>query len=935
MARRRRSYGTRKKRRQIVEQLESRQLLAGDWNDQRAELINEIDKLSTFADHVESASSLSQPLAVFGNSFNDRLDFSTALSSEFVTPLKTFLQDAGRATDAQSVVDYLKNELPGDVVVSVSTSAFGDERVFDTTLYLTSTVDYEPQLDPAAATAGLTFDSTQSAAEFGVTLDLRFGSDTADDFFAMIRRMDFSVVDAAEVRATDATPDFSSIDRDIPFTLLVNESTSISATLPANTAGNVTPLVNRLNTAIRQPLIDAGFAGAIEAVDSGGRLAFRSFSPSVQKLELSGTGELALLGFATQTTSAKSFAPDVEYGLVSLESVGGGISIGGELDVRANSGTDDRFSSAELIGNPELSVSSHGFVRMALDVRPSTDTLFGGMPVINATSGTLFRGQGVSVSLQSFEPVQVLHDQATETLRQGFAAITQFGSRLETETLLANEMPALDATFAESAGVETVLREKLQSKLETLLQTNSHPTWDEVADALQTDGMTVTRTSSRDQLLLNVNVKSDPAVKSHRLVLRDDVMSAGLTATNELPLVDLNSMTDWQLQIDIDRRRTASPLDAFSVTFDQIMNRFTTNDSVNFEANVGFLGVSVDGTVNVDATLQHRIAQAGEAVSAGRLLSDSMASLISTETLGDFDASLGLTGTIGGVTLTDGSVVIDLAGGEVFDGQSQLQLALIPAGGLADFANLSAEEMASGIQQLAGWLGDFAEEKLGGRIPLAESLHYADIVKLQSVFEELVVSKLVGGDDRLAFSNAQELDALDFGPSAGISNPAYDAATKTLTFDVEFNKAVSIGKGDDLEFNFGVGDFVGFTTQGEVTLTPTVNGRFRLGIDMRPLGAGDAATTISGTTTLAALGIETAPGSDVRISLRDGSVFEVDFDGAVDLDDVITRLENASPTLANGSAALDVSLRDENSITVGLQLTDRSEDTGSEFTVRA
>lgn len=62
-----------KGRRRIVELLEARQLLAGDWNDQRTELNAELGKLTEFAQHVESASSLSEPLDVFGRSFNGRV----------------------------------------------------------------------------------------------------------------------------------------------------------------------------------------------------------------------------------------------------------------------------------------------------------------------------------------------------------------------------------------------------------------------------------------------------------------------------------------------------------------------------------------------------------------------------------------------------------------------------------------------------------------------------------------------------------------------------------------------------------------------------------------------------------------------------------------------------------------------------------------------
>ncbi|QDV47224.1 Bifunctional hemolysin/adenylate cyclase precursor [Stieleria neptunia] len=936
--RRRRHTSDLTNRRRKIEKLEARQLLAGDLisPEKNQELRDGLGALAVadggFAQHVESAPLLSRPLAALGRSFNQGLDFSAKLTSEFVTPLTSYLQASGAVT-TDDVVGFLENQ---SAVVAPATGAIlGTELVFDTTVYLQQTVDYRPDFGSSADGVGLSFDESMSSAEFGVTLALQFGVDAGGEFFTKIGRLDFSVVDAAEVTATGAVPEFAAIDRDITFTLTINDASNVTATLPANTAGNVTPLVDRLNAALRQPLMDAGFSGALTAVDAGGRLGFRGVSPSVQRIALSGDSGLALLGFPPHSEDTKTFLPEIEYGLLSLESDAGGLAIAGVATVSADTGNDDRLSTSELAGTPQLTATSSGFIRGEFDVRPSTDLLLDGSPVIAATSGTLFRGEPVTMALESFGSLDALHHQTTEALRQGFAAITQFGARLEAETPLANAMPALESTFADSADLDGVLRDKLQSKVEALLAANPRPTWNEVADSLQTDGMTVTRSSSDQLLSLNVHVKNDPAPKTHRLVLGDEIVDAGLTASEDLPEVDLNSSTDWQLQIEIDRRQTASPLDAFAVRFDDAKNQFTANDSVSFGANVGFLGVSASGSVNMDATLQNRIGQSGESVSAARLLGESFETLVTALTLGDFDINLGLSGTVGNQTLVDGSTILDLAGAAVFAGQSQPQLVLAPDGGLQDFANVSAEDLASGIEQLGGWLGDFAQEKLSGNLPLADTLRYADLVKWKDVFDELIVSKLVGDEGRLAFSNAQELDALDFGASAGISNPNYEPATKTLTVDVDFSKAFSLGTDDALEFNFEIGDFVGFEAAGEVTFTPTVNGSFRLGIDMRPLGAGDAATTISSATTLVALGIETEAGHDVTIRLRDGSEFAVDFDGAVDLDDVVARLENAAPTLPDGSPKLTASLREENGITVGLQLTDRSVDEGAEFAVRA
>lgn len=916
------------RRRQIVEKLEQRQLLAGDWNDQRTELASEIDRLSTFASHVESVSNLSQPLAIVGSSFNQNLDFSNALSTEFVTPLKTFLDDAGRATGAQSVVDFLTDELNAGVVLSATTSAQGAEQVFETTLFLTQSVGYRPQFDPAAAEHGLSFDDSQSSAEFGVTLALQFGADVNDEFFVKVDRMEFSVVDAVEVSAVSATPDYTAIDRDITFTLQVNETIGITATLAAHTNGNQTPLVDRLNAALRTPLRDAGLAGAIQAVDTGGRLSFRGVSPIVQSLSLSGDSGLGLLGFSPLTESSKTFRPGAQYGLLSLESSGGGLAVAGVLDVHAHTGADDRLDSIELSGAPGLTYSSSGFVQAALNVRPTTDGLFDGAPVIAASSGTLFRGEPIAVALQAFEPIEALHDQATETLRRGFTAITQFGARLESDAPFAAKLPAMDTTLADVADLETLLRDSLQSQVESLLASNSRPTWDEVADALnQVNGVNVSAPAQSNQRV-SFDIALDLSNNStQKLALGRDVTDAGFGTPDDL-LPDLNvaTRTDWSLAVDIDRAGTASPMNAFSVAFDHADQHIDISDDVSFQAKVGFLDVNAAGDVDFSATMQSRVGQAGQWITAGRLINQPIESFVTHNAAGDFDVHLNLSGTLGGTTIEDGSVVMDVAGSQIFDGQSQLQLDLVPAGRMADFANLSADDLASGLRQIGGWLGDFAEEKLGDSIPLAETLRYIDLLDLKAVFEEVVASQLTGADDQLSFSSAQQLGSPQVVP--GISNPQYDAANKTLSFDVDFSKVFSFDLSDQLAFDFDVGDFVGFETNSEVTLTPLIEGRFRLGVDMRPLGAGDSATLIDRRTTLESIGVTVDAGDDVEISLREGSSVRVSFDGAADLGDIVDAINIAS-------SKLHAEFRVVDGITVGLQVTDRSVDGGNVFRIRS
>ena len=910
------------KRRNLVEQLEDRQLLAADplTSAQKSELTSQLSAVTTFADHVDESAELNRSLGVIGSTFQSSFDASEILNDRFVTPLMDYIESSDATLSSDDVANYLTSGaivgVFGDVTFDVGETTGGEEGgdlVFDTTLYARKSVAYN--FDPGAEDFEFSSPSDQADADFGMTFDLRFGVDAASNFFVEIDKLELTVDDVAQVVAGSSTPTVESVTEDVVFTLLINEATSISATLPANTPGNQTPLADRLNGVLEQPLRDAGLDGAIEAIESQDRLAFRSASAQVTSIEIFGDN-LQLLGFDTFTTTSNPFTPEVGYGLLGLETVAGGIAIDGAANIAAADGGDGRLNSAELNSSPLLTVDTVGATQSRLTVRPATGAFISTNPSIEFTGGSVFENSPVSVSMESFEDLDGLHDDVAASLTDGFDAITQFGGRLETETPLANPLPAMDAGLGEKVDLDAVLRNKLQSTIENLLATNPRPSWDEVASALASvPGVSVSANSqSVDELSLSIQV-TDSQTSSEKLVLGESLQEAGFGASeDDLPDLSLQTSTDWSLDIAIDRTLTAAPLDAFGVAILQAESGVTINSQpIAFDGRAGFLGVTATGAADLNATLESNVA-GGQAITAAQLLERSVADLVVNNSVGSFDLDLAVAGTIGGQTI-NGS--IDLPSGDVFGGQIELQPVDFSA--LENFINVAPDTVVSGLNQVAGWLTDFATEKLGDAVPLADATRYADALDLAGAFENQIVSLLKNEDGQLTFATAQEFDGL----SSLISNPNYDSATRQLTFEINYNEILAPLIAD-LSFDFEVGDFVGLSSDAMVTLTPSVQGTFRLGIDMRPLGAGDEALAITPATLLSDLNngmgildVDAGSGDDVEITLRDGTVVQVRFDGESNLADVLDALDDASPDLS-------AELYEVDGITTGIELTDTS-----------
>lgn len=151
---------------------------------------------------------------------------------------------------------------------------------------------------------------------------------------------------------------------------------------------------------------------------------------------------------------------------------------------------------------------------------------------------------------------------------------------------------------------------------------------------------------------------------------------------------------------------------------------------------------------------------------------------------------------------------------------------------------------------------------------------------------------------------------------AGI-DAKYDAATNAITFKIAGSESFSKEVELDFQKDLKIGDAnLNLSGHGEGEFNGQASFNLGVGIDLSPIGSGFSLTPDTLLSSLnGGIGIKNSTGADIRITRRDGSKFEIDFDTATNVGDAIA-LINSTPNI-NVIASI-------NDAGNGLQLTDKT-----------
>ncbi|XZE54543.1 LamG-like jellyroll fold domain-containing protein [Planctomycetaceae bacterium SH139] len=628
-------------------------------------------------------------------------------------------------------------------------------------------------------------------------------------------------------------------------------------------------------------------------------------------------------------------APELDYGLLGLSVESGEIVIDAALTVATDSGDDARLSASELRSSPELTLSSSGSANAAWFVQPAAEgSLLISQPMIELNDTDLFGESPLDVMLVDFDELDQRRAEAAASLTSGFSALTTLGERLEETSPFATQLPGFNVSAAETIDFDAALREQLEQPVRNLLTINPNATWEDIAAALASvPGVTVgelTKTSSTVKLDLNIQRSRNGNAE---LMLGDAAADAGLAVDEDgIAELDIQGEMAWSLSIEIDRRHDVAPLDSFAVSFADLQSSAEIDADVEFSGRIGLLGIESEaGRAQLNVSLSSDSSSVFHTAAA--LLDQPIDSLLETSVTGSVDIHLPITATLGSHQF---SASLDLQSNTPYDGEQEI----LPTS-FAQFDDLkqfAAGDLIGGIEQLSGWFGDYAEAKLDSSIPFAGNTTLSDALSFQQIFESTVAGLLKDETDAPRFTTAQGL--LDLVPA--ITAVDYDPASRQLVFEVEFsglNEAIDA----DLDINLEVAGLAGFESNSSISLSGGATGRFKLGIDLRPLGHDFTLDTNTQLKDLnAGMGVlfdadkDPETNDQIEVSLRSGESFIVNFDALNEestIADVIDTIHAAQDAAGIPAADFTVALREEDGQAVGLQMTDGSENLDREFTI--
>jgi hypothetical protein len=329
---------------------------------------------------------------------------------------------------------------------------------------------------------------------------------------------------------------------------------------------------------------------------------------------------------------------------------------------------------------------------------------------------------------------------------------------------------------------------------------------------------------------------------------------------------------------------------------------------VNANLNFGFLGASIQhGTAQLNA--KFTLSATGTNSDGSLSLADLLKGKLAVAPGASVNVKLPLSVQVGGLS-TQGTLTV--ASTDLSQGDPTLQIQGLD--GWKNFTTFSASSVLGLLTQLGSQLGQLGAEAWSAALPLADGRTLGQTADVGKAFQAHVLNQLGSWNSLLnqqmvKFANVQELTTLlakALGVDPSQLGVAFDPTTNLLTYRLAFTHTFSELAPADLTSSLNVNlNGGGLSRAGlgngqtgpQLSLAPRVQADLTLGVNLTPVGYGYKLTPTTTLTSLnAGAGVRTngASATDLRITLTDGTSFEVDLDGTKTVQDVINAIQKAS-----------------------------------------
>lgn len=394
-----------------------------------------------------------------------------------------------------------------------------------------------------------------------------------------------------------------------------------------------------------------------------------------------------------------------------------------------------------------------------------------------------------------------------------------------------------------------------------------------------------------DELSFSLTFNAD-RVEARSLHLGDDAADQRLKLAGE-SMVDLHSHLTFDLTFGLNLDFSLTPQQAF---FIDLRNFTATADvqanDLDLDLRHGLEAVRAsNGTLDLHAEVN--------GAPTGRLTQDQFAvqplsQLLVLTGTGSADVVLPASATLGDYQ-TAGQPQISLTSTNVFAGDPAVAFNQdYVNSGLPALSELTPEGLKGTIEQVGGWLDSFRNSPaLEEPIPFTKGTTLGDALTYGDSWTEKLTSLLETSPGKPAYQTLQQLTDL-LAPS--IEGVTYDPATHELLFHVHLADSAA-PQSVPIGFPSGMGSLTNIKSSSKVGLAADIDTEFTFGLNLDPIGGG---FTLTPATLLASLnggvGVNNKAGAaDLRLTLSDGTTFDVDLDGCATMGDLLNRMNQALP----------------------------------------